>query len=305
METPRETVNRRDDRHYRDPGATHLKRVSWPAIFAGTIIMLVTLMMLSLLGIGIGLTSINPMEESQPLQGIGTGAIIWWVISNLAAIFAGAYVAANLTTLSYKLTGAYHGILTWALYTLISFWLMTTAVGGIIGGAGSILSKGFSAFGSGISELVSAAEDGQFNNERINQMIQQALQRDQRQAGDTVEFDIDVMAVVQDVFIENGELKADVSRQELEESVARNSTLAEQDVSRAVDVIMKEYERLEQQWQQLKQKAEQAAQDASDAVGKAGIWAFVALLLGVITAVAGGMLGKPDVDEVYDRRKVV
>lgn len=300
METSREKVIQRD--YNRE---THLKRVSWPAIFAGTLIMLVTLMMLTLLGIGIGLTSINPMEESQPLKGIGTGTLIWWVISNLAAIFAGAYVAANLTTLAYKLTGAYHGILTWALYTLISFWLMTTAIGGIIGGAGSILSKSFSAFGSGISELVSAAEDGQFNDERINEMIQQALQRGQQQAGDTVEFDIDVMAVVRDVFMENGELKADVSRQELEQSVARNSTLAQQDVARAADVIMKEYERLEQQWQQLKQEAEQAAQQASDALGKAGIWAFVALLLGVITAAAGGMLGKPDVAEVYDRRKTV
>lgn len=305
METPREKVIHRDHRDHIDHSATHLKRVSWPAIFAGTIIMLVTLMMLSLLGMGIGLTSINPMEESEPLQGIGTGAIIWWVVSNLAAIFAGAYVAANLTTLSYKLTGAYHGVLTWALYTLISFWLMTTAVGGIIGGAGSILGKSFSAFGSGISELVSAAEEGQFNNERINQMIQQALQRDQQQAGDTAEFDIDVMAVVQDVFMENGELKADVSQQELEESVARNSTLAQQDVSRAADVIMKEYQRLEQQWQQLKQKAEEAAQQASDAVGKAAIWAFVALVLGLMAAAAGGMAGKPDVDEVTDRRKAV
>ncbi len=303
METPREKVIQRDYKDYNRE--THLKRVSWPAIFAGTLIMLVTLMMLSLLGIGIGLTSINPMEEMDPLQGIGTGTLIWWVISNLAAIFAGAYVAAKLTTLSYKLTGALHGILTWALYTLLSFWLMTTAVGGIIGGAGSIIGKGFSAFGSGVSELVSAAEEGEFNDERINEMIQQALQRGQQQAGDTVEFDIDVMAVVRDVFMENGELKADVSRQELEQSVARNSTLAQQDVARAADVIMKEYERLEQQWQQLKQQAEQAAQQASDAMGKAGIWAFVALLLGVITAAAGGMVGKPDVDEVHDRRKVV
>ena len=34
-------------------------------------------------------------------------------------------------------------------------------------------------------------------------------------------------------------------------------------------------------------------------------WWFVALLLGVITAAAGGMAGKPDVKEVHDRRKVV
>lgn len=68
---------------------------------------------------------------------------------------------------------------------------------------------------------------------------------------------------------------------------------------------MREYQRLEQQWQQIKQQAEQAAQKASDAVGTAGIWGFVALLLGVIAAAAGGMLGKPDVAEVQDRRDAV
>jgi hypothetical protein len=288
----------------RDRRETHLKRVSWPAIFAGTLIMLVTLMMLSLLGIGIGLTSISPMEEAEPLQGLGTGAIIWWVISNLAAIFAGAYVAASLTTLSHKLTGALHGILTWSLYALISLWLMTTTAGGIIGGAGSIISKNLSVFGSGISELVSVVDEQKLDNERINKMIQQALQRDQKLADDTVEFDIDVKAVVQDVFIENGELKADVSRQELEQSVARNSTLSQQDVSHAMDVIMEEYERLEQQWRQIKLQAEETARKASGAAGKAAIWAFVALLLGVITAAVGGMLGKPDVPGVQDRPKV-
>lgn len=182
---------------------------------------------------------------------------------------------------------------------------MTTAVGGIIGGAGSIVSKSLSTFGSGISELASQVDGQQFNTDRINQMIQQALQRDQQQRGDTVQFNINLMAVVQDVMMENGQLKADISRQELEQSIARNSTLSQQDVSRAADVIIQEYQRLEQQWQQIKQQAEQTAQKASDAVGSAAIWVFVALLFGVMTAAAGGIAGKPSISEVQERRKIV
>ncbi len=291
--------------YYEYEEAPHLKRVSWPAIFAGTLIMLVTLMLLSLLGVGIGLASINPVEEAQPLSGIGTGALIWWVLSNLIAIFAGAYAAANLTNITFKMTGIYHGILTWSLYALISFWLMTTAVGGVISGVGSVVSGSLSALGSGFSEIASMAQGQQINEERINKLIQEALQRDQQQVGDTVEFDIDVMAVVREVFFVNGQLQTDVNREELEQSIARNSTLTQQDVERAAEVIMEEYQRLEQQWQQLKQQAEQTAQDASDAAGKAGIWGFVALLLGVITAGLGGMAGKPDPAEVRGRRKVV
>lgn len=299
MDTPGRTA------HYHDVREPSIKRVSWSALFAGTIVMLVALMLLSLLGLGIGLTSYNPLEEARPMQGIGTGALIWWVISNLIAIFTGAYVAANLTTLTYKASGVYHGILTWCLYTLISAFLMTTAVGSIISGVGNMVSGGVSAFGQGISQLA-GVDVGQMDTERINVMIQDALERDQRRAGETQrEFDIDVMAVIQDVFFVDGQIQTDVDRQQLEQSIARNSTLEQQDVSRAADVIMEQYQRVEQRLQRLEQDAERIAQETSDGAGKAAIWGFVALLLGAAAAALGGHVGKPDVGNTQTRPRVV
>lgn len=276
-------------------------RVSWPAIFAGTLVMLITLMLLSLLGVGIGLGAINPLEEAEPLRGLGTGTLIWWIVCNLIAIFAGAYITSQLTNYSYKLSGIYHGILTWSLYTLISFWIMTTAIGGIISGVGGVVSKSLSSMGQGISQLVSTTD--QQDTDRVSKIIQSALDRDQELSIDTAgkKFDIDLAAVVQDVFIVNGEIQTEVERQEIEQSIARNSSLSQQDVQRATDVVVKEYERLKTQWQQVKQKAEVAAQKAADAASKAAIWSFVALLLGVITAAIGGSVGKPDDDVHYDR----
>ncbi|MBC8004033.1 MAG: PhnA-like protein, partial [Verrucomicrobia bacterium] len=49
METSKGTV------YYKGTPEAPVGRVSWPAIFAGTLIMLITLMLLSLLGVGIGL----------------------------------------------------------------------------------------------------------------------------------------------------------------------------------------------------------------------------------------------------------
>ena len=117
------------------------------------------------------------MEEAQPLQGIGTGALIWWVISNILAVFAGAYTAAKLTNLSYKFSGLLHGILSWSLYALISFVLMTSAIGGIISGVGGAVSKSMSVVGKGLSEISSLAD--QVDTERINRLIQDALSQDQ------------------------------------------------------------------------------------------------------------------------------
>jgi hypothetical protein len=288
METLRETA------HYTEVHETKVSRVSWPAIFGGTLIMLITLMLLSLLGIGIGIGSINPMEESQPMQGLGTGTLIWWVISNIIAVFAGAYTAAKLTNVSYKLSGILHGILTWSLYTLISFWLMTSAVGAIISGVGGAVSKSLSAVGAGVSEIPDLAK--QVDSERINRLIQDALSENQEldsQSGQ--EFDIDVQAVIQDLFIKDGEINTQIERAEVERAVARHSTLSRQDAVRASDVIVREYEQIRQQLQQLEQQARETGQQVAEAVSKAAIWAFIALLLGVITAAIGGKVGKPDV----------
>jgi topoisomerase IA-like protein len=101
------------------------------------------------------------------------------------------------------------------------------------------------------------------------------------------------MAVVQDVFIRDGKFRTDVSRQEVERSIARNSTLSQADVQRATDTIMSKYQNFQQRLPEIKQKAEVTAQKTADVASKAAIWSFIALLLGLITAGFGGRSGEP------------
>jgi hypothetical protein len=292
MEQTRETV------HHTDIQETRISRVSWAAVFAGTLVMLITLMLLSLLGIGIGIGSIKPLEEAQPLQGLGTGALVWWVVSNLIAVFAGAFTAAKLTNLSYKSSGLFHGILSWSLFTLLSFVLMTSAIGGIISGVGGAVSKSLSAVGKGISEVAPVAK--QLDTDRINKLIQSSLTQNQETQGmgsRNQEFDLDLMAVVQDVFVKDGQINSDVNREDVVKAVADNSSLSQPDAERAADVIVQEYNKMQPQLQQLKQKAEETGQQVAKTVSSAAIWAFVALVLGLSTAALGGSLGKPSAYE--------
>ena len=69
--------------------ATPRRRISWGAVFAGALLALITQLGLSLLGAGIGLSTIDPMEERNPLSGIGTGAVIWYALSTLVALYVG------------------------------------------------------------------------------------------------------------------------------------------------------------------------------------------------------------------------
>ena len=50
------------------------RRISWGAVFAGA---LVVQLALSLLGLGIGMGTVDSLKEANPLRGLGTGAIVW------------------------------------------------------------------------------------------------------------------------------------------------------------------------------------------------------------------------------------
>ncbi|MHA7056086.1 TIGR04086 family membrane protein [Aquimarina sp. M1] len=126
-------------------------RISWGGVLAGTLTTLTVLILLSLLGLGIGMTTIDPMTEQHPLSGLGTGTIIWWIVTNLVAIFIGGMVAARSSGLPSNTDGAVHGFLSWGLSLLISILLVTSTLGSILSGAGTIIS---SIFGDSTAENI-------------------------------------------------------------------------------------------------------------------------------------------------------
>lgn len=117
----------------------YVRRISWGAIIAGLIVTLVCQMLLTMLGVAIGAATVDPMQEQRPLEGLGIGAAIWWIVSSLISLFLGACVAGRLAGVPRKGDGALHGIVMWGAATLITFLLVGTALGGLFGGA-------FSAF---------------------------------------------------------------------------------------------------------------------------------------------------------------
>ena len=112
-----------------------LNRVSWGAIFAGVVVGLVVQVLLTMLGVGIGAATINPATSGTPdgsTFSILSG--VWYVASGIIAAFAGGYIAARMSGKTVATTGALHGLTTWAFTTLLVLYLLSTAVGGIVGG---------------------------------------------------------------------------------------------------------------------------------------------------------------------------
>src|SRR5262245_29953102 len=70
------------------------RRISWSAILAGVAVACGIATLLALLGAGLGASSVNPLRESNPFAGLGTGALVWMVISGIIAFFIGGWLAA-------------------------------------------------------------------------------------------------------------------------------------------------------------------------------------------------------------------
>lgn len=140
-------------------GVAAMKRISWGSVFAGVLVAITLLLVLSLLGLGIGIGTIDPLEEQNPMSGLGIGAAIWWGLSLLIALFAGGWVAGRLAGIPRAFDSMLHGIITFCLFTLLLFYLLSTAVGRIIGGTSRIVGNTLSAAGSGIASV--APEAGQ------------------------------------------------------------------------------------------------------------------------------------------------
>ena len=75
-----------------------VNKVSWGAIFAGVVVGLVVQVLLTMLGVGIGIATLDPGTADNPAAStfsIATG--IWYVVSGIIAAFAGGYIAARMS----------------------------------------------------------------------------------------------------------------------------------------------------------------------------------------------------------------
>lgn len=138
------------------PGRFNLNRVSWGAIVAGLFLALVTYLFLGVLGTAVGAGSIDAMGDRNPLAGFGTGAGIWVGASTLIALAVGAFFAGH--TAPDK--GILHGVLCWAVTTLITVYALSSLAGGVIGTATRVAGSGISLAGQGVAAAAPGIASG-------------------------------------------------------------------------------------------------------------------------------------------------
>lgn len=303
-----------------------LPRFSWSAVFAGAILSLVIYLVLSVLGSAIGASVVDPLHDQNPLRGFSFAAGAWLLVTTVISLIAGAYFAGR----SAPAQGWLHGVLTWAIVTLATTYLLTAAAGSIVSGAGSVVGKGFAVAGEGAakatpavaekakSELQERGIDLDFDKLRtqletllrqsgkpeldpskLEQQTQQQAQQAQTAAQQGAEqpqrADDELVRWFQHVKQSAQPTLAAADKEALVNIIVARTGKSQEEAQQIADNYERTYNQAVAQFQQAKDQAEQKARSMADAAAKqfqrAAWWTFAIMVVGAVIAGAAGNLG--------------
>ena len=135
-----------------------LNEIAWGAVLAGVVVALVIQLLLNMLGLGIGIATLDPGTGDNPTaSSLSIGAGIWWTLSGILASLAGGYAAGRLSGKPKETTAAWHGLTAWAFTTLVIFYLLSSTVGGVLGGVYNTVSGAIGGIGQTAATTISGA----------------------------------------------------------------------------------------------------------------------------------------------------
>lgn len=191
-EIPIDRHDRRESRdwHERDvdsalPPPALLHRVSWGAIFAGAVTAVALTALMGLLGLAIGFDSFEVGEDT--LGGIPTPTAVWWAVTSIIATGIGAFVAGRLAGIPHSMTGALHGLAVWAVASLFTLWLASTAAGAALGAASSVATTTARVAAGAVGTVGGAAVDAGGAVAPGEEQMGEARSRVEREASDILD----------------------------------------------------------------------------------------------------------------------
>lgn len=279
--------------------------VSWGAVFAGAAAAAALSLILLILGVGLGLSAISPW--SYDVSAIGISTIAWIAFTQLVASGVGGYLAGRLRIkwTSVENNEVYfrdtaHGLLAWAIASLITAALMAVAIRAVASGAIDA--------GNGMSQTVAVAPAVSASRSSI-------------ETKDSLDFMTNPMDYYSDMLLRTDQpvpdsnraaLRSEVNkifladmrynkltqddRDYLSRLVATRTGMNQSDAERRVDSI---FSRATKASADMQATAKQAAETARKAAAHSALWMFVALLLGAFIASFTATFGGRQRDGMY------
>lgn len=157
------------------------QRISWGAVLAGLIIAVFIQLALTLLGLAIGMSTVDATGHNTPGTGLAIGSGIWYGVTMLISLFIGGWVAGRLAKDKHTSESVIHGLLVSGLLFILMFYFLTSAIGNLIGGAGSVVGKTISTAAPSIKEAVQDHYSGNNNLSKDSAKVADKVQENKDQ----------------------------------------------------------------------------------------------------------------------------
>lgn len=275
--------------------------VSWGAVFAGAAAAAALTLILLILGVGLGLSAISPW--SYDASAIGISTVAWLAFVQLLASGVGGYLAGRLRVkwASVENDEVYfrdtaHGLLTWAVASLITAALMVGAIRAVASGAmeAGTSAAQVAASASGEANSSSALAGADVLANPMDYYSDMLLRTDQP-VPDTNRAAL--RAEVNKIFVADMRYSKmpQEDRDYLSHLVATRTGMNQADAERRVDDI---FVRAKKAGADREANAKQTAEATRKAAAHSALWMFVALLLGAFIASLAATFGGRQRDSI-------
>jgi hypothetical protein len=268
--------------------------VSWGAIFAGAAAAAALSLVLLVLGVGLGFTAMSPWAGSgASASAIGASSIVWLALTSIFASGLGGYLAGRLRT---KWAGTHvdevhfrdtaHGIVAWAVATLVTAGVMTSAIGTIVG-AGATVAGSAVTVAAGGAAVAAGRAAGDSATPGLGYFTDSLFRRDSAAPANATPSDPNATASsageVTRIFAQDlraGALTPDDTHY-VGQLVAQRTGIAQPDAEKRVTDV---FGRAKAAADDAANKAKDAADHARKVGAYASLWLVVSLLLGAFSA---------------------
>ncbi|MGC4071411.1 MAG: hypothetical protein QM760_02610 [Nibricoccus sp.] len=293
------------------PAATfsiHPRALSWGAVFAGSVAALSAHLLLTLLSLGIGLQTAQPLTNDNVVADITVAAGISWSVSALISLWIGGWVAARFADVANHSVGRLHGFVVWSLATVVTFASFTLGGGALATGTAKLAGKTLSVAGMTVGAAAGAAapaagdafqqftaSNGGIVSSFLDEVAPTQNGPDSQANSNSVKARREIGWSLYRLFGAEGGTASAENRAALAQTISQATGRSQADAERMVDEWGASYERAKQE---LRAKAEiaerkvrEGAEKAANAATKTAVWTFIAFLVGAGAAIWGGQVG--------------
>jgi hypothetical protein len=266
---------------------------SWPAIFAGAVIAAAATLLLMALGSGLGLASISPWSN----HGVSattfavTGAI-WLILTQWISAALGGYIAGRLRsrwigthTHEVFFRDTAHGLITWAVATVLVAAVLSSSVMSGVGAAGHAAAEVASGGMQGAMQSAAGPGSPASPSSPVSAYGIDKLFRSTGSAGAgtlTTDPRTETGHIIANALVDGGVPDAD--RVYLADQVAARTGISQADAQARVDAFIASV-------MQAQQKLKAEADAARKAAAKTSIFLALSMLVGAFIASVAAALG--------------